>query len=50
MVGGILGLIFPLWISIGAYSLPRSSYALDFPTDNCTNVNTNVTTTADVEM
>ncbi|KAH3802762.1 hypothetical protein DPMN_156444 [Dreissena polymorpha] len=47
VVGGILGLAFPLWISVGAYGLPSSGYKLDFPTANCSMANvTMVTTTA----
>ncbi|XP_052220142.1 sodium-coupled monocarboxylate transporter 1-like isoform X1 [Dreissena polymorpha] len=47
VVGGILGLAFPLWISVGAYGLPSSGYKLDFPTANCSSANvTMVTTTA----
>ncbi|XP_060601571.1 sodium-dependent multivitamin transporter-like [Ruditapes philippinarum] len=36
VIGGFLGLVLPLWISIGAYNLPSSGYSLEFPTDNCT--------------
>ncbi|KAK7467994.1 hypothetical protein BaRGS_00036772, partial [Batillaria attramentaria] len=35
VVGGIVGLIFPLWISVGAYSLPTASLSLPFPTNGC---------------
>jgi len=47
VLGGFFGLVFPLWISIGAYNLPRGGYKLDFPTDNCTvaNVTDSLTST-----
>ncbi|KAL4216282.1 Sodium-coupled monocarboxylate transporter 1 [Mactra antiquata] len=48
--GGILGLIFPLWISIGAYNLPSSGYSLDFPVDNCTGPGVNSSSTEIVEL
>ena len=35
---------FPMWISIGAYSLPRSRNALSFPTNGC--IAQNATTNA----
>ena len=35
VAGGLLGLIFPLWISIGAYNLPASPSTLPFPTNGC---------------
>lgn len=45
VVGGILGLAFPLWISIGAYGLPSEGYSLAFPTHNCTASNVTMATT-----
>ncbi|KAL8568333.1 hypothetical protein ACOMHN_040906 [Nucella lapillus] len=45
VVGGVLGLALPLWISIGAYSLPRPPYSLSFPTNGCLPLNTTTTTT-----
>lgn len=44
VMGGVLGLAFPLWISIGAYNLPSAGYSLDFPTANCSRVISNTTT------
>ncbi|XP_053387469.1 sodium-coupled monocarboxylate transporter 1-like [Mercenaria mercenaria] len=35
VVGGILGLVMGMWVSFGAYSLPRSGFPLDFPVENC---------------
>ena len=35
VAGGLLGLTLAMWVSIGAYSLPRKGYPLDFPTENC---------------
>ncbi|XP_060561770.1 sodium-coupled monocarboxylate transporter 1-like isoform X1 [Ruditapes philippinarum] len=48
VVGGVLGLVLALWVSIGAYSLPGRGYALDFPTENCSlpEVDNNVTASA----
>ncbi|KAL8584030.1 hypothetical protein ACOMHN_022370 [Nucella lapillus] len=48
VVGGLLGLAIPLWISIGAYNLPTSPYTLPFPTNGCapiTNTTTSLMTT-----
>ena len=45
VVGGFLGLALPLWISIGAYSLPSKSYKLAFPTHNCSVYDYNITMT-----
>nr|KAG5688219.1 hypothetical protein BaRGS_003118 [Batillaria attramentaria] len=46
VVGGVLGLIFPLWISIGAYNLPASPSSLPFPTNGCIADNATMTTIA----
>ncbi|KAH3802713.1 sodium-coupled monocarboxylate transporter 2-like [Dreissena polymorpha] len=46
VVGGILGLAFPLWVSVGAYSLPRKGYTLNFPTANCSLANVTIGTNA----
>ncbi|XP_067653795.1 sodium-coupled monocarboxylate transporter 1-like [Haliotis asinina] len=40
VVGGILGLAFPLWISIGAYTIVGAPSNLEFPTNNCSVPNT----------
>ncbi|XP_071098413.1 sodium-coupled monocarboxylate transporter 1-like isoform X1 [Haliotis cracherodii] len=40
VVGGILGLAFPLWISIGAYTVVGAPTGLDYPTYNCSVPNT----------
>lgn len=42
VVGGILGLVLPMWISIGAYSLPKPPGGLAFPTNSCIPRNTTV--------
>ncbi|KAK7096188.1 sodium-coupled monocarboxylate transporter 1-like isoform X1 [Littorina saxatilis] len=46
IVGGLLGLFFPLWISIGAYNLPAAPYTLPFPTNSCVAPNISMTTMA----
>ena len=48
--GGLLGLAFPLWISIGAYSLPSRSSHLDFPTYNCSSDDVNITMTTQTSL
>ncbi|XP_064614238.1 sodium-coupled monocarboxylate transporter 2-like [Liolophura sinensis] len=35
VVGGIMGLSFPMWISIGSYSLDPESHTLPGPTGSC---------------
>ncbi|ESO87861.1 hypothetical protein LOTGIDRAFT_179213 [Lottia gigantea] len=45
VVGGILGLILPLWISIGAYSVTTRPSSLAFPTNSCSISNSSITTT-----
>ncbi|XP_076438939.1 sodium-coupled monocarboxylate transporter 1-like [Babylonia areolata] len=45
VVGGLLGLAFPMWISIGAYNLPPTPNPLPFPTNGCVSVNASDTTT-----
>ncbi|XP_046559453.1 sodium-coupled monocarboxylate transporter 1-like isoform X2 [Haliotis rubra] len=35
VVGGVLGLVFPLWISIGAYTVVGTPSGLEYPTYNC---------------
>ncbi|XP_048236774.1 sodium-coupled monocarboxylate transporter 1-like [Haliotis rufescens] len=47
VVGGILGLAFPLWISIGAYTVVGAPTSLEFPTYNCSvpNITDSMTTT-----
>ncbi|XP_060082920.1 sodium-coupled monocarboxylate transporter 1-like [Ylistrum balloti] len=50
VVGSIFGLVLPMWISIGAYSVVGTKSTLPFPSDNCTvdsisNVTTMMTTT-----
>ncbi|XP_046581743.1 sodium-coupled monocarboxylate transporter 1-like [Haliotis rubra] len=45
VVGGILGLAFPLWISIGAYTIVGAPSNLEFPTYNCSVPNTTVSMT-----
>ena len=37
VVGGIVGLIFPMWISIGAYVSEIQLNSLPVPTQNCSN-------------
>ncbi|XP_050398733.1 sodium-coupled monocarboxylate transporter 1 isoform X1 [Patella vulgata] len=44
VVGAILGLIFPLWISIGAYSVISRPGHLLFPTNSCSIANITLTT------
>lgn len=46
VVGGVLGLVFPLWISIGAYNLPSTPSSLPFPTNSCVAENVTITTMA----
>ncbi|XP_021356513.1 sodium-dependent multivitamin transporter-like isoform X3 [Mizuhopecten yessoensis] len=36
VVGSVFGLVLPMWISIGAYSVVGTTSNLPFPTDNCT--------------
>ena len=45
-VGGVLGLILPMWMVIGSYSVVGPPSNMPFPTDNCTvaNVTTAMTT------
>ncbi|XP_046581754.1 LOW QUALITY PROTEIN: sodium-coupled monocarboxylate transporter 1-like [Haliotis rubra] len=40
VVGGVLGLALPLWISIGAYTVVGAPTGLEFPTYNCSVPNT----------
>ncbi|WAR31349.1 SC5AC-like protein [Mya arenaria] len=44
-IGGFVGLAIPIWISFGSYGLPKKPYALEFPTSNCTVLESLVTTT-----
>ncbi|XP_041356385.1 sodium-coupled monocarboxylate transporter 1-like [Gigantopelta aegis] len=46
-VGGVLGLVFPMWIVIGSYSVVGPPSSMRFPTDNCTapNITTTLMTT-----
>ncbi|XP_076438815.1 sodium-coupled monocarboxylate transporter 1-like [Babylonia areolata] len=44
VVGGVLGLALPLWISIGSYSLNRHVDLLDFPNDSCVSPETTTIT------
>ena len=48
VVGGVTALVLTLWISFGAYSLPRSHGSLPYPTNSCVadNVTTITMTTA----
>ena len=50
MFGGLLGLALPIWISIGAYSLPKAPSKLDFPTYNCSSDVDNVTMTTETSL
>ncbi|XP_048236772.1 sodium-coupled monocarboxylate transporter 1-like isoform X1 [Haliotis rufescens] len=52
VVGGILGLAFPLWISIGAYTVVGAPPGLDYPTYNCSvpNITDSMTTTMSTIM
>jgi len=50
VVGSILGLVFPMWISIGAYSVVGSSSKKAFPVYNCTNLNMTTTVAMVTEM
>ncbi|XP_078329162.1 sodium-coupled monocarboxylate transporter 1-like [Crassostrea virginica] len=50
VVGSVVGLVLPFWISIGAYSVVGAPNSLPFPTENCSRTDnsslvSNVTTT-----
>ncbi|XP_046563516.1 sodium-coupled monocarboxylate transporter 1-like, partial [Haliotis rubra] len=42
VVGGVLGLVFPLWISIGAYTVVGTPSSLEYPTHNCSVPNSTI--------
>ncbi|XP_046548473.1 sodium-coupled monocarboxylate transporter 1-like [Haliotis rubra] len=42
VVGGVLGLVFPLWISIGAYTVVGTPSSLEYPTNNCSVPNSTI--------
>ncbi|XP_069102394.1 sodium-coupled monocarboxylate transporter 1-like isoform X2 [Argopecten irradians] len=53
VVGSIFGLVLPMWISIGAYSVVGTKSTLPFPSDNCTvggalNVTTTMATAVNI--
>ncbi|XP_067654098.1 sodium-coupled monocarboxylate transporter 1-like [Haliotis asinina] len=51
VVGGVLGLVFPFWISIGAYTIVGTPSHLEYPTHNCSVLNGNIsmaTTTSSI--
>ncbi|XP_048251446.1 sodium-coupled monocarboxylate transporter 1-like [Haliotis rufescens] len=50
VVGGVLGLVFPLWISIGAYTVVGTPSGLEYPTHNCSIPNITMTTTMSTVM
>ncbi|XP_048251305.1 sodium-coupled monocarboxylate transporter 1-like isoform X2 [Haliotis rufescens] len=50
VVGGVLGLVFPLWISIGAYTVVGTPSGLEYPTHNCSIPNITMTSTMSTVM